>query len=195
MQGKQILMGGIKSAGRMLLAGIMCLIVSISLTAMLDNQFLRVVTQLISLVIFISMSYVPVWNEGNGDVNKINYERMTRDDFRGLKYGLIAAIPGFILYALFLMARFGVINQSFFGIYRFLTPIFLPLNMSLMPSTLTMQETPVITALLVGFETLLPILVCGFAYALGLRRYSLSERFIYPIAPQRKKKKPRLRRY
>jgi|GEM_PF-2625145 len=191
---KGIWVGGLKTAGRFLLASVMCMIVSMSLLTMLDGFLGRFLGQVINLIIVISLSYVPMWNEANNDVNKINYERMRRDDFLGLKYGIIAAIPGIAVYLMLLLSVFGITGEGYFSLYRFLNPIFLPLNISIMSPNLTMNEIGILPVLYAGFEMLLPIVICGFAYALGLRRYSLSERFIYPYAPEKKRKK-KLRRY
>ena len=192
---KEILFGGIRVAGRFLLSAVMCMILSMSVLTLIDGFWGRFLCQILNLAIVISLSYVPLWNEGNNDVNKINYERMKRDPLRGLKYGLVAAVPGVIVYILLFLSAMGAMSEAFFMIYRFLNPVFLPLNMTLMPATLTMSEIGMMPVFFACFEMLLPVIVCGFAYPLGLHRYSLSERFIYPYAPERKKKKKKLRRY
>ena len=191
---KGVLLGGLKTAGRFLLASVMCMILSMSVLTMLDGFWGRFLGQILNLIIVMSLSYVPMWNEANNDVNKINYERMQRDDFRGLKYGIVAAVPGIIVYAGLFLSALGVIGESFFSYYRFLNPIFLPLNISIMSTNLTMSEIGILPVLYAGFEMFLPVVICGFAYALGLRRFSLSERFIYPYAPEKKRKKKQ-RRY
>ena len=169
--------------GRMALGGLMCLIVSLSVSAFIDHRLARFGTQLACLILFTVMIYPAVQDEGSHDANGINYAHETPKPLRGVLYGLWGCVPGWLVFLPLLAARLGVeagfIREGIQSIYRLLNPVFYGLNSTLLPHTLSLHELPWWVFAVLFLETLLPLVLCGFGYALGLARVSMFERMIY----------------
>ena len=112
-------------------------------------------------------------------------------ELRGLKVGLMAAIPSAIGYIVLVLSKLGVCFPKYIFLYRFANVPFMPIINSMVSTEI--QNTaqvpwPAILAMLmvVAFVPL----VCHFAYFLGYKQISLSEKFIY-INPNKKKKRRR----
>lgn len=188
MKKKGVLKLALQIYGRVVLASIMCLIVSVSVLTLLNNLLGRVLGQLFCLVIFCTLPYQHLWHEGDSDCNKVNFGHLEEDLHRGLKVGLIASIPSFLLAFVPILAKAGIISEAFLLLYRFLTPAFFPLYQALFPATLTLAE--VSWGAVIGSSLTFLILpgLCWGGYLLGYYRVSISERFIY-VNPNKKKRK------
>jgi hypothetical protein len=152
---------------------------------------LNVLSSIMMLLLLASFPYSIVWSKGDRDKNSVNFGHMQEDKLRGLKVGLMAAIPSAIGYIVLVLSKLGVCFPKYIFLYRFANVPFMPIINSMVSTEI--QNTaqvpwPAILAMLmvVAFVPL----VCHFAYFLGYKQISLSEKFIY-INPNKKKKRRR----
>ena len=152
---------------------------------------LNVLSSIMMLLLLAAFPYSIVWSKGDRDKNSVNFGHMQEDKLRGLKVGLMAAIPSAIGYIVLVLSKLGVCFSKYIFLYRFANVPFMPIINSMVSTEI--QNTaqvpwPAILAMLmvVAFVPL----VCHFAYFLGYKQISLSEKFIY-INPNKKKKRRR----
>ncbi len=152
---------------------------------------MNILSQVMMLLLYVSIPYSLLWMQGDKDSNMVHFKHMPEDTLRGLKVGLMAAIPSFAFYVVLLLSKLGVVFPNYFFLYRFLNIAFLPL-MSAFTGTAA-SATVDVPWLGIGVILLtLAVLpaVCHLAYTLGYKHISISEKIIY-VDPAKKKKKRR----
>ena len=187
MKEKGIFLSGLLMFGRLLMYTVMCLIVSITVMALLPGKLGNLIAQAFDLGIILMLPYLVIWKTGDVDRNKFNYGHIKRDNWKGFKIGLIAAAPWMVCAVLLLLARAGAISEGYLPIYRLINAPFLPLCQALLPATLTLAEQNVFSVLAVALTSLVPPVVLGLGYRLGFARVSASEQVIYGGVPQKKR--------
>ena len=156
---------------------IMATFVIMSILAFFPGIEGGIVAQFVGLGIIIVLPYLTVWKWGDSDCNKIAYGRIKSDKLLGFKVGFAAYSPYLLASVLFIISKFGIISDSMLSWYRFISTPFLPLNQSLMPTTLMLSEQSIVSVIV---SALIPVTVpisVGLAYYLGLNRISFSETF------------------
>lgn len=152
---------------------------------------LNILSSVLMLLLLAAFPYSIVWSKGDRDKNSVNFGHMQEDKLRGLKVGLMAAIPSAIGYIVLVLSKLGVGLSSYIFFYRFANVPFMPIINAVVPtavkSTVEVPWTAILAMLMV--VAFVP-LVCHFAYFLGYKQISLSEKFIY-INPNKKKKRRR----
>ena len=88
---------------------------------------LVIISQTFMLILLVAMVYSKLWERGDKDNNRVNFNRMPEDKLRGLKVGLMAAIPSFAFYLLLVVSKLGLITDKYFALYRFLNISFMPI--------------------------------------------------------------------
>lgn len=78
----------------------------------------NVVALLFQLVLYITLIYSALWKVGNQDLNAVKFKRKEEDKFRGLKIGLIAAIPSLLSYVLLLAEKLVGFWSGYTALYR-----------------------------------------------------------------------------
>lgn len=140
---------------------------------------LEIVSQLLMLIILIVMLYSSLWRQGDNDRNKVDFGRMPADPLRGLKIGLLGAIPsGVVTLGLWVSKITGLMPNYIFA-YRLLNMTFAPINNALTDgvmwaSSVTWWMLPV--SLLCWAVIPATAMV---AYLLGYHRVALGERLVY----------------
>ena len=136
---------------------------------------LNVLSSIMMLLLLASFPYSIVWSKGDRDKNSVNFGHMQEDKLRGLKVGLMAAIPSAIGYIVLVLSKLGVCFPKYIFLYRFANVPFMPIINSMVSTEI--QNTaqvpwPAILAMLmvVAFVPL----VCHFAYFLGYKQISLA---------------------
>ncbi len=156
---------------------IMSMLVSMSIRAFITDIVGAVIAQFVCLGIIIVLPYLTVWKWGDSDCNKIDNDRMTRDNGLGFKVGFIAYAPYLLMGILLIIARIGLLPDTILSWYRLLETPFMPLNQSLMPTTMMLSEqsySNIIISILIMLSV--PISI-GIAYYMGIHRISFSEAF------------------
>lgn len=153
---------------------------------------LDIVSQAFMLVLFMAMVYTKLWERGDKDSNKVQFKHMREDKLRGIKIGLMAAVPSFILYILFILSRFRIIAPEYFFIYRLLNVSFMPVITRMAGSGVINSTDVSLPAVFGIFLTLVVLpLTCYAAYLLGYKNISLSEKIIYADPNKRAKRRRR----
>lgn len=148
----------------------------------------EILCQILMLLLLIAFPYSMLWLQGDKDRNRVHFGRMQPDPWRGVRVGLMAAIPYMVVYILLLASKLSLFMDSFIHLARFIVTPFLPL-FNLVADPLTVPATSQVPwwgiALLFLTVAALPV-ICGGAYHLGYKQYSIREHLTY--AKQDKKK-------
>ena len=133
-------------------------------------------TQIVSLIVWVTMIYVFIWDVGDADATKEDFGAKSYDKLRGIKAALAADIPFVVAYLMF------VVNSVFGGVkwyptvYKFLTYYLFTVNELFLPGGTSLGVGNYIG----GFVSLLPLpAIVGVAYYLGQKHISLKEKIVY----------------
>ncbi len=151
---------------------------------------LDIVSQLFMVVLFVSMVYTKLWERGDKDSNRVQFKHMAGDKLRGLKIGLIAAIPSFVLFLILILSKLKIVAPQYFFIYRFLNVTFMPVISRMAGAVLTAVDIPWLSLFGIFVTLLVLPLACYIAYLLGYKNISLSEKVIY-VDPNKRNKRRR----
>lgn len=148
----------------------------------------EILCQIIMLLLLIAFPYSMLWLQGDRDRNRVHFGRMDPDPWRGVRVGLMAAIPYMVVYVLLIASKLSLFMDGFIHLARFIMTPFLPLyNLVADPQAIVATaDVPWwgIAVLLIPVAAL-PV-ICGGAYHLGYKQYSIREHLTY--AKQDKKK-------
>ncbi len=153
---------------------IMCLVVSVSLIAIVNNKIGVVLSQMFSLAIFLVLPYIRMYDLGSKDLNRINYGRIKRDDLKGLKIGAIIALPYAVCGILLVLAHFGAIDPAYQSVYRMINSPYFSLCQTILPPTLTVSEQSLFAIIVAVLTVLTEPVVYGLGYRMGLARISFT---------------------
>lgn len=153
---------------------------------------LDIISQTFLLVLFIAMAYSKLWTMGDKDSNLVQYKHLDEDKLRGLKIGLMAALPSFILYFILILSKLKVIAAKYFFFYRLLNVTFMPIVTRMAGKSVT-SSVDVSWPALFGMLLTLAVLplTCYIAYLLGYKNISLGEKFVYVDQNKRRKNRRR----
>lgn len=155
--------------GRYLVGSVIALLLDLSVMMFLNNPFGRAACQLLCFSAAFSLVYLCAWQTGDHDKNSVEFGRMRRDPAKGFRAGAVAMLIPIALNILLPIARISGTMDGFLYFYRFINPVFMPLNYSLLPATLLLSEIGLFPILLSCCMPLIFILLSGLGYALGLR--------------------------
>ena len=140
----------------------------------------HIISQIISLVLFVALLAKTPNTQGRSDRNAVNCGRMKQNLLRGFIAGLFPAGISFIAWICLLLEKFGVfaggvsvyryVNYAFFG---YQTLIFGGTTKVVAPS---LDITAILLALV---PTAVILIVCSIAYVLGYKDISLYEKAVY----------------
>ncbi|MDR1892593.1 MAG: hypothetical protein LBQ48_06260 [Oscillospiraceae bacterium] len=179
MRSKSVLKLSVSVFGRMVLAGFMCAILSLSVTSILSGRGGQVLAMLLNVILYFSLVYSFVWSVGDRDNNLVRYQHEKLDLLKGLKAGVIASVPAFLLSALLVLAKLGAVSELFLALYRILNAPYLPFFLIAMPSSHTMAELSFGGVVLSALTPLLLPVVSMGGYYLGFCRFSVGEAVMY----------------
>ena len=151
----------------------------------------NIVAQVLMLILLIALPYSKLWMQGDKDSNMVQFKHMEEDKLRGLKVGLMAAVPSFLLYVVLFLSKLGLFFPQFIFTYRLFNFVFLPLLNSMLGTSVQLTADVSWPSMLVLLLTVAVIpFVCWLGYLLGYKHISLSEKFLY-VSPRKKKKRRR----
>lgn len=166
----------------------MCLMVSMSIIALLNNKIGVILAQMFCLAIVLILPYLKVYELGSNDINAVNNGKLVRDNLRGLKIGLLAASPYIVCAVLMLLCRAGVVTAGYISVWRIIDATYLPFNQIIIPSALTAREQSVAAVIISALTVLTEPIVCAVAYRMGLERISFTtETGLYRLAKRKVK--------
>lgn len=124
--------------------------------------------------------YNLLWEQGKLDENAFRHSKTKGDKLRGLKVGILASIPAFLLYVLLLLGKFVPALDGFIATYRGVSWPFLPyINAIVGASTKSAADISAGKLIALAVTLLFVPAISGLAYLLGLRKYSLEEHITY----------------
>lgn len=168
---------------------IMCLIVSASIIAIINNKFGVILAQIFSLAIFLVLPYLKLHDLGFNDYNRISYGHIRRDQMKGLKIGCLVALPYAVCGILLLLSYFGAFIPSYQSVYRMINSPYFSLDQMILPPTLTITEQSLFAVIISVLTVLTEPVVYAVGYRMGLARISFSEEMGINIGKKKEKAK------
>lgn len=159
---------------RIFVGSLISLMLSLSVMVFLNNPGGRALCQLLNFSAAFSLVYSAAWTVGFADRNRVKSGYAKEDPAKGIKAGLLAAVPFMVPSVLLALSKAGVLTGGFLYVFRLLTPVFFPLYYSLFPASQLISE---IGFLSIAVSFLLPLVfpvIAGAGYFLGYRDTRLS---------------------
>lgn len=156
-----------KIFGIALICHVMCILTSFSILIGFNNMITRFFTLIINCVIYYSLIFAKVRQDGERDRNRVNTGHMQSTPYKGLAASLIASSPLIILSILLIIAKLGLIPGEFSSWFRFINTPYVTFYAALMPASQMFSEVAFINVIISALTPLLMPAVAGFAYAIG----------------------------
>lgn len=134
--------------------------------------------QVMMLVVLAIFPYHIAWQFGNRDDTNVRYKGQRPDPWRGYRIGAFASVPYAVLWVLLLVAKFGLLPESYTQVYRLATIPFMPYVQWVMPAA-SLQDTAIWQLLLLLPMLLYVPIVCGISYRLGHKQFSIREHLVF----------------
>ena len=159
---------------------ILGLLAVIGVIAFIKGAVGACIAQLFGLGIILVLPFMSIYKIGDSDYNKVQFNRIKDDPFKGLKIGLISYSPFILASVLIVLAKLGVISDAYLPFYRLINAPFMPFVQALMPTTLTLAEMSLFNVIIAALTSVLPPLALGLGYRQGLRRLDVADVFVTP---------------
>ncbi len=153
---------------------------------LVDNVTGQILCAILFLIVYSIPSYTALWSIGHSDLNKEKFGHLTKDNFKGLKIGLIASIPNYIFTLLFVLSKFNLFPYNLVVQFKFANAELVPL-INLIEPKMYMEFFSVAEVFGIAALTLIPAVLCFFFYILGNRDFKPSHWLIYKKEPNEKK--------
>ena len=138
----------------------------------------NVISQIMMLIVLAIFPDHILWEFGNRDDTKVRYKGQKPDALRGVKVGALACVPYFLLWVCLLLVKFGVLPNTLVLAYRLVHVPFMPFVNAITSNGL-IAETPAAKLLLLLLPLCFIVAVCGIAYRLGYKQFSVRERLVF----------------
>lgn len=138
----------------------------------------HVVSQIMMLILLAIFPYHILWEFGNRDDTNVRYKGQRMDPLRGYRVGALASVPYLLLWVLLMLAKFGIMPDSYMLVYRLATIPFMPF-VNWMTANGSLQDAAIWQLLLLLLMLLYLPVVCGVSYQLGHRQFSLREHLVF----------------
>lgn len=149
--------------------------------------FSDVLSSILMVLILISVTYTVLSKEGDRDSNAVQFGHMAYDPLRGLKVGLIAAVPSILSYLFLIVSKITGWVPQYVSFFRLTNMPFLPLFNHLTPSAVSSAADVSWPAILVmAISVIVVPLSCMIGYVMGYRHISLSENLVYKKKSKKK---------
>ncbi len=136
------------------------------------------ITQVLNMIIIISFASSSVYKQGFKDANLVRTGHQKGDNLKGFKTGLIANIPFFALFALFVALSVAVPNFRTVW-YAFLNSHYYPFILWISGSADVVSKLNILQfALLFAIQLIVPV-VSGVAYILGFKEINFTDKLVY----------------
>ena len=151
------------------------------------NFFYHLLSIICMVPLLLCMPYADLWAMGDKDNNSVTFGRLNEDKFRGLKIGLLSAIPVFICYILLVLSKLGLFMDGFLGVYQWLNIPYIMVIQWITGSAKLSSEMAGWCLIPIGLLTLLVPAVCALGYYLGYSEISISEKLLYKSGKSRRR--------
>lgn len=145
----------------------------------LGKTVFLLISQIICAIITIAFLYKPLWSLGVKDSNAVRFKHTKEDKLKGLKIGVIASIPTFLIYILFVLCSIKFAPDMPTVIYTWLNChlfSFLDLIFTSYPTAGTLGILQYL--LLFILLAVIPAFCMG-CYLLGYKNIDIGEKVVY----------------
>lgn len=156
---------------------LLSLLAVLGVMVFLPGQMGAIFAQVFGLGIITVLPFMPAYQVGRRDSNKIRYDNYPYDRLKGLKAGFIGNSPFILASVLMIVAKLGLISDGYLPFYRLINAPFMPLMQALMPTALTLNEISLINVILCAATSIVAPISIALGYWQGANRISLSEEF------------------
>ncbi|MGI5893598.1 MAG: hypothetical protein ACOX6P_03290 [Candidatus Merdivicinus sp.] len=195
--------------GNIVVCTILSLIISLSLSSLMASSVWgKLVVEILCLAVTLPIIYGYMWSQGDRDANFVQFGRMKKDTWKGLRAGFLGTIPCFLTLIPLALSMTRIIPFDFMPIYRLLNaPLWGFINMmhpnggaiphEAVPAQEATDTMPAIDAIpatdglgwgIFVVLCLLPLIYVVFAavgYYLGTKRFSITNKLIYKDDPNK----------
>lgn len=160
-------------ASGVVLALVMCL----SFSTFMGDPLGQIICGCIVFAVYCVPIYSIMWGLGYRDLNRQNFGRIAKDNFRGFKLALYGYIPVIVMAFLFIISKLNLF-------YNFVIPFKL-LNSGVWPFINLVKNKQYLPdyamweIILIALISLVPIVFAGIFYMMGNRDYSPLQKVIY----------------
>lgn len=137
------------------------------------------VAQLFALGILASFVYPTIWDLGNGDCNMVKFEHKKEDKLKGLKIGIIAAIPSAVFYLTIAVGKSTYSKNLTPALYKLVNSAFYPAIEFIVKDAKTFSDLGIGQILLLAIPVFAVPVTAHIAYTLGYKNISIGENLTY----------------
>lgn len=174
--------------GKLIVCKIFAGLLNVVLLVALGGNVGVVVTQILGFAILVAIMYSTSWQKGFSQINMPGFKR---DKFRGLKAGLIASILEFAAAILLIVIKIKNLPNVFISVVGIFNTPFLPFHLTILPSTLTVNELSIWLFIASASTVLVMPIIVSFGYYMGISEISIADTLIYTTPEARAKRKER----
>lgn len=181
----------LSTIGSVLIAMIFCGIITFSIGMIFKSTLWKIVMQLLNLLIFVPIVYSPSWYCGDRDSNSAAFGHGQIDPLKGLKIGLCAMIPFALMPVVLVLIKLtilpgdvGVLAGSIFRILNI--HMLFTINALLEPG-IPPEQMSWLSIVAIWLLPLVIPAITSFAYYLGVKHISISDKIIFVKKDQKKK--------
>lgn len=198
----------LKTFTNLVISTIVCVVVVLALSSLMEPVWGKLVVEAVCLLITLPILYSYMWGQGDRDANFVQFGRMEKDVWKGLRAGLLAAVPAWLTLIPLALSMVRVIPFDFMPIYRLLNaPLWGFVNLmhgsggaiphaaieaqeatESMPAIEAVPATDALSWGIFAVLCLLPLLyvaACAVGYYLGTKRFSVMSKLVYKDDPQK----------
>lgn len=147
--------------------------------------WMGITTSVFTLSVLAISPYDQLWQLGSRDDNMVRCGRKKPNPWRGVKVGLLANIPSTLLFIMLVLAKYGWMFPGYLTVFRLCNLPFLPYINVFMGTVAT--EISYSSLFAVGATLLYIPAVCGIAYHMGVKQFSIREKLTYAKGREDKK--------
>lgn len=155
--------------GTSIVGVVVSFVITMTLMSAFSNEFVKVISLIISLSIYCVTLYSTAWHEGYRDPNRVVYGHARKFMAKGLVAGIWASIPYVVIYLLFLYSSLINSHKVLIGmVYRFFNAQYICMSNNVF-------DNPFLCAFF-----LLPMpVITAVGYILGYKQFSILGRILY----------------
>ena len=150
------------------------------------NIVVNLIAQVFGIAILAAFIYPKMWDKGNSDYNMVKFQHSNEDTMKGLKIGLVASVPGFLLFLLVLFTKNTLVKAIPIAFYQIAQSPCFPLLDLIAGDADKFGELSYTRLIFFIVPVLLVPLISMLGYYLGYKGFSFSEKFTYKKLGQRR---------
>ncbi len=139
----------------------------------------HLISGLISFVFVVGITYNPIWEMANKDINRVNMGMKKENKLTGLFAGLIACLPSLAVYITLWLSHLKILSTEFLSVFRFFNSHFYGFISFVYGNAQNTAELSVSKLLLLSVTVWLLPLVSSIAYYVGYKDIRISEKLVY----------------